>query len=269
MSLLGDMSQMSLIFNSIEMQPVEELLALAQHKTSSHVLDVVFESPTVTRKSKRALIMAFIGHYHLLVDDKFGSRVGDRCWDNADPYLKVRNFVVVLYNLSIYFQQEKIARSVIPHEYALAGSLYGKFFTRKLHLSLLHRKPDEWKTLQARQQVEQREKPQARQQNAASKPAATTCAAEVDISKQRSTKRGREDDTNEVKGTRKRKREIDELDAIFGQVKENRFGKVGLPPKATREVGVDKIGASVPDDILGAIKAAPKGEMKVRRKRKA
>ena len=251
------------------MQSVEELLVWAQHKTSSHVLDMVFESSTVTRKSKRALIMAFIGHYHLLVDDKFGSRVGDRCWDNADPYLKVRRFVVVLHHLSIYCQQEKIARSVIPYEYALAGSLYGKFFTRRLHLSLLHRKPEEWKTLQARQQVEQREKLQARQQNAASKPAATTCAADVDISRQQSTKRGRENDTNKVEGTRKRKREVDEVDAIFGQVKENRFGKVGLPSKATREVGADKFGALVPDDILGAIKAAPKGEMKVRRKQKA
>lgn len=83
-------------FSSIEMQPVEELLALAHDKTSSRVLDVVFESPTVTRKSKRALIMAFIGQYHLLVDDKFGSRVGDRCWSNADPYLKVRRLVMVL-----------------------------------------------------------------------------------------------------------------------------------------------------------------------------
>ena len=251
------------------MQPVEELLAWAQHKTSSHVLDMVFESPTVTRKSKRALIMAFVGHYHLLVDDKFGSRVGDRCWDNADPYLKVRHLVMVLRHLPIYCQQEKIARSVIPHEYALAGSLYGKFFTRRLHLSLLHRKPEEWKTLQARQQVEQREKQQARQQGAAAKPAVTTSAADVDTSKQQSTKRGREDDTNKVEGARKRKREVDEVDAIFGQVKENRFGKVSLPSQATGKVGGDKIGASVPDDILDAIKGAPKGDTKVRRKRKA
>ena len=78
------------------MQPIEELLGLAHHKTSSYVLDVVFESPTVTRKSKRALVMAFIGHYHQLVDDKFGSRVGDRCWDNADPYLKVRRLILIL-----------------------------------------------------------------------------------------------------------------------------------------------------------------------------
>ncbi|TFY50803.1 hypothetical protein EVG20_g11321 [Dentipellis fragilis] len=34
--------------------------------------------------------MTFIGHYPELVDDRIGSRVGDRCWAAADPYLKVR-----------------------------------------------------------------------------------------------------------------------------------------------------------------------------------
>jgi len=166
-------------------------------------------------------------------------------------------------------QQEKIARSVIPHEYTLAGSLYGKFFARRLHLTLLHRKPEEWKVLQARQQAERPEMTQAKQQGATPKPIATTSAADVDIPKQQTTKRGREGDTNEVEGTRKRKRKVNELDAIFEGVKENRFGKVGLPSKTTGKAGADNIGAPVPDDILHAIKAAPKGEMKVRRKRKA
>lgn len=93
-------TQVYVVFISIEAQPIEELLTLAHHKTSSRVLDVVFESPTVTPKSKRALVMAFIGHYHQLVDDKFGSRVADRCWDNADPYLKVCRLIVVLCYLS-------------------------------------------------------------------------------------------------------------------------------------------------------------------------
>jgi len=120
--------------------------------------------------------------------------------------------------------------------------------------------------MQARQQAEELEKLQARQQDAASKPVVTTPAADVDVSKEHNTKRGREGGTG---GARKRKREVDELDAIFEGVKENRFGKVSLPPKATGKDGVDKTGAPVPDDIMAIIKAAPKGEMKVRRKRKA
>jgi nucleolar protein 9 len=39
---------------------------------------------------KRKLILSFVGHFHLLVDDRIGSRVGDRLWAAADPYLKVR-----------------------------------------------------------------------------------------------------------------------------------------------------------------------------------
>lgn len=34
--------------------------------------------------------MSLIGHYHTLVDDRIGSRVVDRCWAFADPYLRVR-----------------------------------------------------------------------------------------------------------------------------------------------------------------------------------
>jgi len=67
----------------------QDLLAVAHDVTSSRVLDVVFESPTVPKKSKNALVLAFLGHFHELVDDRIGSRVGDRCWGEADPFLRV------------------------------------------------------------------------------------------------------------------------------------------------------------------------------------
>ena len=51
--------------------------------------DVLLDSPTVPLKAKRQFVMDFMGHYHLLVDDRIGSRVGDRCWAFADTYLKV------------------------------------------------------------------------------------------------------------------------------------------------------------------------------------
>ncbi|KAJ3720473.1 hypothetical protein C8R42DRAFT_736933, partial [Lentinula raphanica] len=44
----------------------------------------------------------------------------------------------------------KIARSVLPHEETFAASFYGKFFVRKMDLYLLKRRPEEWKTVQAR-----------------------------------------------------------------------------------------------------------------------
>ena len=41
--------------------------------------------------------------------------------------------------------QEKLARALLPHASRLAGSPYARFFTRGLALSLLQRKPDEWR----------------------------------------------------------------------------------------------------------------------------
>lgn len=136
---------------------LDDLIQMAHHPTSSRVLDAVLESETVPKTAKRKFVMTFIGHYHVLVDDRIGSRVGDRCWASADPYLKVcvphiLSFIVRPQpNLSrrAYGQQEKIARSLIPHEHALAGSFYGKFFARNLNLHVLQRDPERWKSLQA------------------------------------------------------------------------------------------------------------------------
>lgn len=63
---------------------------MAHNPISSRIFDAVFESTTVLPKVKRQFVMSFIGHYHLLVDDRIGSRVGDRCWAFCDTYLKVR-----------------------------------------------------------------------------------------------------------------------------------------------------------------------------------
>ncbi|KAF8845591.1 ARM repeat-containing protein [Paxillus ammoniavirescens] len=122
----------SIVVDSISLLSMEDLIGIAHNATSSRVLDAIFESPTVSFKSKRRLTMSFIGHYHTLVDDRIGSRVGDRCWAFADPYLR-----------------EKVARSLIPYEQFLAASFYGKFFARNLNLYLLQRRPEDWKTLQS------------------------------------------------------------------------------------------------------------------------
>lgn len=67
----------------------DDLLAIACNATGSHVLDAVLGSPTVSLRSRKRLVTSFIGRFHLLVDDRIGSRVADRCWEAADPYLKV------------------------------------------------------------------------------------------------------------------------------------------------------------------------------------
>lgn len=83
---------------SIASLPIEERLKIAHDASGSRIYDVLLESPAVPSKFKRQFIMDLIGHYHLLVDDRIGSRVGDRCWSFADTYLKVYLNLIRNYN---------------------------------------------------------------------------------------------------------------------------------------------------------------------------
>lgn len=76
-------------FDSIFSLPVDERIKIAHTPSGSRVFDALLDSTTVPAKTKRQLVIDFIGHYHLLIDDKLGSRVGDRCWAFVDTYLKV------------------------------------------------------------------------------------------------------------------------------------------------------------------------------------
>ncbi|KAK0436058.1 armadillo-type protein, partial [Desarmillaria tabescens] len=74
---------------SILSLPITSLIPLAQHPISSCVLDIFLNSPTVPHKVKHLLVLAFLGHFHELVDDRIRSRVGERCWGWSDTYMKV------------------------------------------------------------------------------------------------------------------------------------------------------------------------------------
>lgn len=75
--------------NSINSLSVPSLIKMAHHPTSSRVLDAIFESPTVPQRARNKFVLKLMGYFHELVDDKYGSRVGDRIWAGSDPYLKV------------------------------------------------------------------------------------------------------------------------------------------------------------------------------------
>jgi len=75
--------------NSVNSLSIPDLVAMAHHPTSSRVLDTIFESSTVPYRTKNKFVLRFVGHFHELVDDRIGSRVGDRMWAGSDPYLKV------------------------------------------------------------------------------------------------------------------------------------------------------------------------------------
>ncbi|KAI0274347.1 armadillo-type protein [Russula aff. rugulosa BPL654] len=118
----------ALVLDSIESLTSQELLALTHHPAASRVLDAIIDGPSIPPRSRRALLRAMEAQFVDIIDDRIGVRVGVRCWAVADPYLK-----------------EKFARALLPHTARLAGSPYARSFTRGLALSLLQRKPDEWR----------------------------------------------------------------------------------------------------------------------------
>lgn len=74
---------------SLAALPPKSVLELAHNPISSHVLDAALRSKTASFKSRKRLLNAFNGHVYQLVDDKFGSRVGDTIWEVADGFTKV------------------------------------------------------------------------------------------------------------------------------------------------------------------------------------
>ncbi|KAH9950104.1 ARM repeat-containing protein [Amylocystis lapponica] len=224
------------VLNSIQALTADELLAMAHHVTSSRVLDAVLDLPAVPAKAKRTLVLAFLGHFHALVDDRIGSRVGDRCWAYADPYLK-----------------EKIARSLLPHEQFLAGSFYGKFFARRLSLHLLQRNPEEWKTVQSTAKAP------------APVPPAATSASRTPAPGAEQPKKKRKARPQD---------EIDALfDAAPG--KKFKKGGTALGDEVVvpeQSQGKTKPSFAIPPDdlldVMGAIRAAPRDEKKHHKKKR-
>ncbi|KAK7061362.1 armadillo-type protein [Favolaschia claudopus] len=219
-----------IVTESLNALSEEEMLSIAHHATSSRVLDALFESPTVPHKIKREFVLSFIGRYHLLVDDRIGSRVGDRCWAFSDTYLK-----------------EKIARSLISQEQFLAASYYGKFFARNLNLYLLQRRPDEWRALQTERH----------------KPAQTAPASQAPVEETPSKKH------TEAK-KRKRDQGGDEIDELFNAAMGKKVKKAALVESISTESDVLQPNKPTKQDrglsdVLGAIRAAP-GDHKGKRR---
>lgn len=253
---------------SIQALSMEDLIAMAHHVTSSRVLDAVVDSPQVPPKAKRKLILTFMGHFHELVDDRIGSRVGDRFWAYADPYFKVRAPLAASCALrcsdSISAAQEKIARSVIPHQHFLIGSAYGKYFARNLNLHLLQRNPEEWKNAQAATKLP----PPSASIERSTKPAA------VQPSQPPNKQDMADPDSRSERPKKKRKaRPEDEIDELFNAAPKKKFNKA-MPPVQVKDAAqpqnlVEQV--SVDDkellDVMGAIRAAPKVDKEHRKKK--
>ncbi|KAG8765077.1 Nucleolar protein 9 [Ceratobasidium sp. 428] len=220
------------IIRSIHAQGIENLIKISRNPVSSRVLDIFLDSPSVQMREKRKFLLDIIGHYHILVDDRIGSRVGDRCWQCADPYLK-----------------EKIAKSLLPHEVALSASYYGKYFARNLHLTMLKRDPTAWRDMQ-------------RNQKAA---ASNISSTQVIKATNTTNPLPLQDDT--IESTKKRKRvvtDLDEIDLLFSNphIPNTSTSKRALATEADVPAIPPQSGLMDTElgEVLGAIKKVSKKE---------
>ncbi|CAE6396407.1 unnamed protein product [Rhizoctonia solani] len=226
------------VIQSIHAQSTDDIIGLSRHPVSSRILDAFLDSSTVPLRDKRKFLLGLMGSYHVLVDDRIGSRVGDRCWACADPFLR-----------------EKIARSILPHEMVLSVSYYGKYFARNLHLTMLKRDPAAWRDLQ---------RDQKKAATAANSTEATKVLPKTDVNPTT--------DINDSTRTKKRKRHAagdDEIDALFSKASNSRktFGPSESKEKSVTDTQTTKPDDPQLDDVLGAIKKVSKKEGRKKNKK--
>ncbi|KAL5636681.1 hypothetical protein ACGC1H_000592 [Rhizoctonia solani] len=223
------------VIQSIHAQFTDEILSLSRHPVSSRILDGFLDSPSVPLRDKRKFLLSLMGSYHTLVDDRIGSRVGDRCWACADPFLR-----------------EKIARSILPHEMTLSASYYGKYFARNLHLTMLKRDAAAWRDMQ-------------RDQKKAAAGMSNTQVAQLSPKVDTIPT-----DTNDSTRTKKRKRATeDEIDALFSKGSNSRKTIVLAEKKEESAPEPEAIKTDDPqlNEVLGAIKKVSKKEGKRKSKK--
>ena len=149
--------------------------------------------------------------------------------------------------------QEKIAKSLQLHEQNLAGSQYGKYFVRNMNLLLLKRDPDAWRAQQSSK------KEVSTPSTSGKKEPALTPALEKPPPEQ----------TVALKLSSKRKRkESDDIDKLFDSTLGKRQKRTALPPVQEEHSVFSSSDAPGLEGVLGAIKAAPKGDKDGKHKKK-
>jgi nucleolar protein 9 len=159
---------------------------------------------------------------------------------------------------------------LISHDQILAGSYYGKFFSRNLHLYLLQRRPEEWRNLQAESH---KQKQQSQGTNVTTKKVPVAMSVSSEIGKPPPLQ------TAAAKRRHSEKPE-DEIDAVFnaGLGKKPRTAalraddKMDDTPEIPQAVTKPLKGERNPDKelqgVLGAIRLVPKDVKGSRKKRK-
>lgn len=165
--------------------------------------------------------------------------------------------------------QEKIARSLIPHERILVASYYGKFFARNLNLYLLRKDPEQWKNTQTTNKTAA-----SAQGTSSTKPTHTPVLPGVTLTDgqdARDTATKPESVLHKAKEKKRKNRPDDEIDQLFDKQLGKKVRKAELTDKIkSKDTPVDGGDNSAADLGLDAVfgAMAPKGDKPRRDKKK-
>lgn len=151
--------------------------------------------------------------------------------------------------------QEKIAKSLQPHEQNLAGSQYGKYFVRNMNSLLLKREPEAWRTRQASNKEASISPPDGQAKSVPiSSPEKSSEKPSTEVPPKLPSKRG--------------KGEGDDIDKLFDSALGKKRKRSALPSAREDRKAPTNPEATGLESILGAIRDAPKGEKEKRHKKK-
>jgi nucleolar protein 9 len=156
--------------------------------------------------------------------------------------------------------KDKIAESLIEHEYTLQSSHFGHYFLRKVNLPLYKRDKREWRDRQAREvggtpaelhaQAAKQELLQKQQQaqQAEKQESQATPAEPIEAA-------NNEGDGKKRKDRKRKKEKVDEIDELFNTVKRGKVdgGAAAVPSRPALQQRTEN---QVEESILKALKGA-------------
>lgn len=106
----------------------DDLVKIAKDRSGSHVIDAFIHGTNVPLKYKSDLVERFLGRYHSLSLDKFGSRIVENIISLSDDDVK-----------------NAIMGELSRHESQLSSNRNGWFVAKKVGLQTFKNRPDDWR----------------------------------------------------------------------------------------------------------------------------
>ncbi|KAI9347399.1 armadillo-type protein [Zopfochytrium polystomum] len=120
-------AQSRLLTDSFLSTPAEETYHWIFHAVGSRVFEHVLSNPYLPSKASKKILHGLSGKFAEMAQDKYGSRLVERCWSIADISMK-----------------ERIAEELTKELLALSSNFFGKYLVINFRLDEFNRRRYDW-----------------------------------------------------------------------------------------------------------------------------